>query len=139
MQAEKKTGSATTDPTTLLEGLDQAAHIIRHHTEIMARMFFSSHGRYMDEDGEDRALYSHDPAIIGGPPSRHRHSTSFTEAGVGGKSLRVAMVLLVVGFNGFLFWGLGWWGGLWRPAWRFDVRNHRKHCSGDRLGQSLLL
>jgi len=79
----------------------------------MSRTSPPSHGRYIDEDGEDRALHNHDPAIIGAPPSRYRHSTSFTDAGVGGKMLRVGMVLLVVGFNVSLVWALGWWGGWW--------------------------
>ena len=43
---------------------------------------------YRDEDNDDRPRHNHNPAIIGAPPSRYRHSTSWAEHGIGGFNWR---------------------------------------------------
>ena len=67
------------------------------------------YGKYTDEDGEYRPLHNHNTAIIGGPPSRYRHPTSWSEHGLGGKPTQVATVTVIVLFNASLAWALGRW------------------------------
>ena len=74
-----------------------------------------SHGRYTDDDldREDRPLFNEDPAIIGAPPTRHRHATTWTEHDLRGKTLQAGTVVLVVVFNAVLVWVVGVWIGWW--------------------------
>ena len=71
------------------------------------------HGRYTDEDGFNRPLHNHNTAVIGGPPSRYRHITPFSEHSMGGKLIQVAMVGVIAAFNVFLGWVLGRAIGFW--------------------------
>ena len=73
----------------------------------------SPYGKYTDEDGEDRPLHNHNTAIIGSPPTRFRHTTSFREQNLGGKILQIATLALIVMFNVFLVWSVGRMFGLW--------------------------
>lgn len=79
----------------------------------MSTLSHPSHGRYIEVEEEGRGLLNPNPTVIGAPPSRHRHYTSWRDQNLGGRVLQVAMVVVLVVFNVAWIYALGKWIGLW--------------------------
>ena len=89
----------------------------RHLPSPRAIMSASLYGKYTDDGDDDPRRHNHDTAVIGGPPSRHRHTTLLPSRISGEKWRRSRWWERC--------WGsMGSWHGLWGglPGFGEEVR-----------------